>query len=171
MVGDLPYAQRIAWRRHRLLWVSQEVRLRRAWRTGQREGVCALQALVGPSLERIRPPPYSASSAWTAHGWFQDPYARCARSPGNRNDHGQLRLCRSRAGRPDGAGGVYSNRTDFIRTAIRNQLERHPDLVKDHDDSALDVSASFARPKAPIAQFASTRIRRRGSPRRSRCHA
>jgi Arc/MetJ-type ribon-helix-helix transcriptional regulator len=67
--------------------------------------------------------------------------------------------------------GFYSNRTDFIRTAIRNQLERHPDLVKDHDDSALDVSASFARPKAPIAQFASTRIRRRGSPRRWRCHA
>ena len=22
--------------------------------------------------------------------------------------------------------GFYSNRTDFIRTAIRNQLERHP---------------------------------------------
>src|SRR5260370_42613945 len=26
--------------------------------------------------------------------------------------------------------GVYSNRTDFIRTAIRNQLERHADVVK-----------------------------------------
>jgi Arc/MetJ-type ribon-helix-helix transcriptional regulator len=26
--------------------------------------------------------------------------------------------------------GFYSNRTDFIRTAIRNQLERHIDAVK-----------------------------------------
>jgi Arc/MetJ-type ribon-helix-helix transcriptional regulator len=26
--------------------------------------------------------------------------------------------------------GFYSNRTDFIRTAIRNQLERHADFVK-----------------------------------------
>jgi hypothetical protein len=55
MVGDLPYAQRIAWRRHRLLWVSQGVRLRRAWRTGQREGVCALQALVGLALNGSDP--------------------------------------------------------------------------------------------------------------------
>jgi Arc/MetJ-type ribon-helix-helix transcriptional regulator len=26
--------------------------------------------------------------------------------------------------------GFYSNRTDFIRSAIRNQLERHADVVK-----------------------------------------
>lgn len=26
--------------------------------------------------------------------------------------------------------GFYSNRTDFIRTAIRNQLERHTDVIK-----------------------------------------
>jgi Arc/MetJ-type ribon-helix-helix transcriptional regulator len=26
--------------------------------------------------------------------------------------------------------GFYSNRTDFIRTAIRNQLDRHTDVVK-----------------------------------------
>jgi Arc/MetJ-type ribon-helix-helix transcriptional regulator len=26
--------------------------------------------------------------------------------------------------------GFYSNRTDFIRTAVRNQLERHADVVK-----------------------------------------
>src|SRR5271170_1706272 len=26
--------------------------------------------------------------------------------------------------------GFYSNRTDFIRTAIRNQLERHADTAK-----------------------------------------
>jgi Arc/MetJ-type ribon-helix-helix transcriptional regulator len=28
------------------------------------------------------------------------------------------------------AEGFYSNRTDFIRTAIRNQLDRHDDVVK-----------------------------------------
>ncbi len=28
------------------------------------------------------------------------------------------------------AEGFYSNRTDFIRTAIRNQLDRHNDAVK-----------------------------------------
>ena len=26
--------------------------------------------------------------------------------------------------------GFYSNRTDFIRTAVRNQLERHADVVR-----------------------------------------
>src|SRR5437667_11283983 len=26
--------------------------------------------------------------------------------------------------------GFYSNRTDFIRTAVRNQLERHAEVVK-----------------------------------------
>jgi Arc/MetJ-type ribon-helix-helix transcriptional regulator len=26
--------------------------------------------------------------------------------------------------------GLYSNRTDFIRTAIRNQIDRHADVVK-----------------------------------------
>lgn len=26
--------------------------------------------------------------------------------------------------------GVYSNRSDFIRTAIRNQIERHSDIVR-----------------------------------------
>src|SRR5690349_23786036 len=28
------------------------------------------------------------------------------------------------------AEGFYSNRTDFIRTAIRNQLERHAEVIK-----------------------------------------
>lgn len=26
--------------------------------------------------------------------------------------------------------GFYSNRTDFIRTAIRNQIERHADVIR-----------------------------------------
>ena len=26
--------------------------------------------------------------------------------------------------------GFYSNRTDFIRTAIRNQIERHADIIR-----------------------------------------
>ncbi len=29
------------------------------------------------------------------------------------------------------ADGFYSNRTDFIRTAIRNQLDKHSDVLKD----------------------------------------
>jgi Arc/MetJ-type ribon-helix-helix transcriptional regulator len=28
------------------------------------------------------------------------------------------------------ADGFYSNRTDFIRSAIRNQLERHTEVVR-----------------------------------------
>ena len=36
--------------------------------------------------------------------------------------------------------GFYSNRTDFIRTAIRNQLERHADVVsKTLARNALDL--------------------------------
>jgi Arc/MetJ-type ribon-helix-helix transcriptional regulator len=38
------------------------------------------------------------------------------------------------------AEGFYSNRTDFIRTAIRNQLERHADVVsKTLARNALDL--------------------------------
>ena len=33
--------------------------------------------------------------------------------------------------------GFYSNRTDFIRTAIRNQLERHADVVRQSLDLGL----------------------------------
>ena len=47
----------------------------------------------------------------------------------NRKNHHQSWLCRLGPRRSDGAG-FYSNRTDFIRTAIRNQLERHADVVK-----------------------------------------
>ncbi len=37
-------------------------------------------------------------------------------------------------------GGFYANRTDFIRTAIRNQLERHADaLRKSIDRSTLEL--------------------------------
>jgi|SRR5690242_18601742 Arc/MetJ-type ribon-helix-helix transcriptional regulator len=36
--------------------------------------------------------------------------------------------------------GFYSNRTDFIRTAIRNQLERHAEVVKrSADRKSLDL--------------------------------
>ena len=38
--------------------------------------------------------------------------------------------------------GFYSNRTDLIRTAIRNQLERHADAVK----RAVARKQSGARP-------------------------
>jgi|SRR5690242_11166750 len=43
--------------------------------------------------------------------------------------------------------GFYSNRTDFIRTAIRNQLERHADVVKQSAArNALDLGLrNFSR--------------------------
>src|ERR1700729_172800 len=39
--------------------------------------------------------------------------------------------------------GFYSNRTDFIRTAIRNQLDRHADVVR--QSVARNVTAELAR--------------------------
>jgi Arc/MetJ-type ribon-helix-helix transcriptional regulator len=39
--------------------------------------------------------------------------------------------------------GFYSNRTDFIRTAIRNQLDRHADVVR--QSVARDVTPELAR--------------------------
>ena len=46
--------------------------------------------------------------------------------------------------------GFYSNRTDFIRTAIRNQLERHADVVKQFTArKSLDLGCS---PSAPLRQ-------------------
>lgn len=43
--------------------------------------------------------------------------------------------------------GFYSNRTDFIRTAIRNQLERHADVVRQSTArKSLDLGLrSFSR--------------------------
>ena len=48
----------------------------------------------------------------------------------NGKDHNQPRLRRPRPYRFAGAGGLYSNRTDFIRTAIRNQLSTHGEEVR-----------------------------------------
>jgi Arc/MetJ-type ribon-helix-helix transcriptional regulator len=45
--------------------------------------------------------------------------------------------------------GFYSNRTDFIRTAIRNQLQRHEDAVK----------ASAARKSLDLGLHTYTRAR------------
>ena len=53
--------------------------------------------------------------------------------------------------------GFYSNRTDFIRTAIRNQLDRHTDAVKQ----------SVARKKLDLGlrHYSSGRARSRASSR------
>jgi Arc/MetJ-type ribon-helix-helix transcriptional regulator len=45
-------------------------------------------------------------------------------------DHHQPGACGSGADRFAGAEGFYSNRTDFIRTAIRNQLTTHAEAVR-----------------------------------------
>src|SRR6266571_1539102 len=52
--------------------------------------------------------------------------------------------------------GFYSNRTDFIRTAIRNQLERHADVVKQSTvRKSLDLGLrSYSREDLEAAQRA-----------------
>jgi Arc/MetJ-type ribon-helix-helix transcriptional regulator len=52
--------------------------------------------------------------------------------------------------------GFYSNRTDFIRTAIRNQLERHMDVVKQSTArNSLDLGLRhFSREDLEAAQRA-----------------
>jgi Arc/MetJ-type ribon-helix-helix transcriptional regulator len=52
--------------------------------------------------------------------------------------------------------GFYSNRTDFIRTAIRNQLERHADVVKQSTvRKSLDLGLrSFSREDLEAAKRA-----------------
>lgn len=50
--------------------------------------------------------------------------------------------------------GFYSNRTDFIRTAIRNQLERHADVLKQSTArQSLDLGLrNFTRQDLEAAQ-------------------
>jgi len=52
--------------------------------------------------------------------------------------------------------GFYSNRTDFIRTAIRNQLERHSDIVKQSTArNGLDLGLrNFSREELEAARRA-----------------
>lgn len=52
--------------------------------------------------------------------------------------------------------GFYSNRTDFIRTAIRNQLERHADVVKQSTArNSLDLGLrNFSREDLEAARCA-----------------
>jgi Arc/MetJ-type ribon-helix-helix transcriptional regulator len=52
--------------------------------------------------------------------------------------------------------GFYSNRTDFIRTAIRNQLERHADVLKQSAvRKSLDLGLrNFSREDLEVARRA-----------------
>jgi Arc/MetJ-type ribon-helix-helix transcriptional regulator len=52
--------------------------------------------------------------------------------------------------------GFYSNRTDFIRTAIRNQIERHADTVRRSvDRQSLDLGLRhYSREDLESAQAA-----------------
>ena len=56
--------------------------------------------------------------------------------------------------------GFYSNRTDFIRTAIRNQLERHSDVLqRSVARQTLDLGLRhFSRADLMHARDAGTRI-------------
>jgi Arc/MetJ-type ribon-helix-helix transcriptional regulator len=56
--------------------------------------------------------------------------------------------------------GFYSNRTDFIRTAIRNQLERHADVVKQSTvRKSLDLGLRhYSREDLEAARLAGERM-------------
>ena len=56
------------------------------------------------------------------------------------------------------AEGFYSNRTDFIRSAIRNQLERHTDVVrKSVNRQSLDLGLRrYSRENLEAARSAGT---------------
>ena len=56
--------------------------------------------------------------------------------------------------------GFYSNRTDFIRTAIRNQLERHADVVKQSTvRKSLDLGLrNYSREDLEAAQRAGEKL-------------
>ena len=57
--------------------------------------------------------------------------------------------------------GFYSNRTDFIRTAIRNQLERHADAVRQSvARKTLDLGLRhYSREDLEAARAAGTMLR------------
>lgn len=57
--------------------------------------------------------------------------------------------------------GFYSNRTDFIRTAIRNQLERHADVVRQSvTRKTLELGLShYSRADLEAARAAGTMLR------------
>ncbi len=56
--------------------------------------------------------------------------------------------------------GFYSNRTDFIRTAIRNQLERHADVAKrSAEREGLDLGLRhYGREELEAARDAGLRL-------------
>lgn len=87
--------------------------------------------------------------------WFRfEPSAR------ERKDNDQSRLRGSWPDRPVGPGGFYSNRIDFIRTAIRNQLQRHEDAVKaSASRKSLDLGLhTYTRARLEAAQRAGQTI-------------
>ena len=56
--------------------------------------------------------------------------------------------------------GFYSNRTDFVRTAIRNQLDRHADVVKQSTTrKGLDLGLRhYSRQDLEAARLAGERL-------------
>ncbi len=56
--------------------------------------------------------------------------------------------------------GFYSNRTDFIRTAIRNQLERHAEIVEQSvSRNSLDLGLRhYSREDLEAARVAGQRL-------------
>jgi hypothetical protein len=76
--------------------------------------------------------------------------------------------------------GFYSNRSDLVRTAIRNQLARHSDVVKQTitrrsltiglQQFAKPISSACRQPASASGSWASpSRPRASSSPRSRRC--
>src|ERR1700740_155716 len=77
------------------------------------------------------------SSIYHPTGWREDGWTMPTNAPGLRHRTGDSAKITIKLGYVDLGhvdlmvkDGFYSNRTDFIRTAIRNQPERHADVVK-----------------------------------------
>lgn len=72
------------------------------------------------------------TSVWMGYGWIMANSAQNLRPRSPDSEKITVNLGYVDLGHVDllVQDGFYSNRTDFIRTAIRNQLERHADAVK-----------------------------------------
>jgi Arc/MetJ-type ribon-helix-helix transcriptional regulator len=87
----------------------------------------------GTSLvERRKPSPIYHPSGWQRDDWRMANNVHQLRAGGSDTEKITVNLGYVDLGHIDllVRDGFYSNRTDFIRTAIRNQIERHADATK-----------------------------------------
>jgi Arc/MetJ-type ribon-helix-helix transcriptional regulator len=94
-------------------------------------GPKAGQSLLAVSLERLSSTIY-IPSIWMVRGWEMPHIVHQMRPKPADSEKITINLGYVDLGQIDlmVQEGFYSNRTDFIRSAIRNQIERHADVVK-----------------------------------------